>query len=282
MHRHSFTWRWIIAGAFFLGLFSFVALKKNWISFGHVFDGALGKPLVVGMCAAYKPYEFSNEKGEVIGFDVDIAYEIARHLKRPLVIKNMEFGAMILALKYQEIDFIISAMAITPERLETINMIPYYGSSMRSLALVFANSAPEGVGSMQDLQAYPEIHGRQAIIGVWTVTAQADYADKLENLYIRRFDSPMETVMDMQQGKSDAMLSAYDLAHLLQRERPGEFVIVDVPLPEEDWVAGYGIALRKDDTELCEKMKAIITRMKREGFIARAERVWLKDKINRP
>ncbi len=147
---------------------------------------------------------------------------------------------------------------------------------------MFPGSVPEGVTRIEDLQDYEKTTGNRAIIALQTGTAQADYADKLDHLLVRRFDSPMETVMDMQQGKSDAMLCACDLANLLLRERPGEFVIVDVPLPQEDWVAGYGIALRKDDVELTKKITAIVGRLKKEGFIARAERLWMKVEDNKP
>ncbi len=281
MNRSFFSWRWIATGAIFLGLIAVVAFKREWFALQSYVADVEAVPIVVGMCAEYKPYEFSNEQGEIIGFDVDIAREIARRLNRPLVIKNMEFGAIILALKLGGIDFVISAMAITPERLETVEMIPYYGSAMRDLALIFSGEVPERVEGIEDLQAYEESKGRQAIIAVQTGTAQADYADKLEKLHIRRFDSPMETVMDMQQGKADAMLSAYELASLLLRERPGEFVLLNVPLPQEDWVAGYGIALRKGD-ELYEKIKPMIARMKKEGFIAKAEQLWFEEGNKKP
>ena len=69
------------------------------------------KEIVVGLSAEYAPYEFHamiNGVDTVSGFDVEIAKEIAKDMDCKLVIKEMEFNALIGALKAEQIDMIIS------------------------------------------------------------------------------------------------------------------------------------------------------------------------------
>ena len=85
--------------------------------------------IVVGLSADYAPYEFHaivDGKDEVVGFDVDVANEIAKDLGVELEIKEMDFDALIAALKSGQIDAIISGMNPTEERKEQVDFSDIY------------------------------------------------------------------------------------------------------------------------------------------------------------
>lgn len=87
--------------------------------------------LVVGMSADYPPYEFTtkkNGKTEYVGFEVDLAKQFAKDLGVKLVIKNMDFDSLLVALETGKIDTIISGMNVTNERKKSVDFSNTYYS----------------------------------------------------------------------------------------------------------------------------------------------------------
>jgi ABC-type amino acid transport substrate-binding protein len=92
--------------------------------------------LVVGTSTPFPPFE-TRAGDKVIGFDMDIAEQIALKLNRRLVIKDFsDFEALLPALKSGSIDIAIAGITILDSRLEVVNFSdPYYNSSQSVLAL---------------------------------------------------------------------------------------------------------------------------------------------------
>ena len=87
--------------------------------------------LVVGMSADSPPYEFTtkkNGKTEYVGFEVDLAKKFAKDLGVKLVIKNMDFDSLLVALETGKIDVIISGMNVTNERKKSVDFSNTYYS----------------------------------------------------------------------------------------------------------------------------------------------------------
>lgn len=86
--------------------------------------------LVVGTSADYPPYEFTtkkNGKTEYVGFEMDVAKQFAKDLGVKLVIKNMDFDSLLVALESHKVDTVIAGMNITPERKKSVDFSkPYY------------------------------------------------------------------------------------------------------------------------------------------------------------
>lgn len=87
--------------------------------------------LVVGMSAAYPPYEFTtkeNGKTKYVGFEVSLAKLFAKDLGVKLVIKNMDFDSLLVALETGKIDAVISGMNVTTERKKSVDFSNTYHS----------------------------------------------------------------------------------------------------------------------------------------------------------
>ena len=104
---------------------------------------SLGEKFIVGTNATYLPFEFVDEKGETVGFDIDLAREISKKLGKKLEVREFAFDALILNLKQHRIDAIMAGVSITPSRLKEIFMIPYYGEEIKNLVLVFKGENAE-------------------------------------------------------------------------------------------------------------------------------------------
>lgn len=77
------------------------------------------KTLVVGTNAEFTPYCFI-EQGKIVGFDIDIAKEVANRLGKTIELKDMPFEALIPDLILGRVDFVAAGLCDTPERKKQV------------------------------------------------------------------------------------------------------------------------------------------------------------------
>ena len=79
----------------------------------------------VGM-ASFVPWAMFDKKGELIGFEIDVAKKLAKDSKWEVEFVPTSFAGIIPALLAGKFDTIITGMAIAPKRNLTVNFtIPY-------------------------------------------------------------------------------------------------------------------------------------------------------------
>ena len=81
--------------------------------------------LHVGMEMAFAPMEFKDELNKPGGAGVELAQALGKALGVEVELVDMEFDALIAAVKSGQVDVVISAMTITPERSAQIDFVPY-------------------------------------------------------------------------------------------------------------------------------------------------------------
>ncbi|WP_238593762.1 transporter substrate-binding domain-containing protein [Endozoicomonas atrinae] len=82
--------------------------------------------LRVGLDAGYMPFEMTNKQGKIVGFDVDIARQMAKAMGVKLEIVNTAWDGIIPALVTDKFDIIMSGMTLTSERNLQINFANPY------------------------------------------------------------------------------------------------------------------------------------------------------------
>jgi arginine/lysine/histidine transporter system substrate-binding protein len=118
--------------------FKTLSLAVLLIVFGC--DNKEKKDLVVGTSADYPLFSFKKGK-QIVGFDIDLANEIAKKLNCKLHIKDMNFSELIPALEKNKIDFAVSAITATPDREKVVDFsaVKYY---LPKLSLVYTKNKP--------------------------------------------------------------------------------------------------------------------------------------------
>jgi len=111
---------------------------------GLVNDGHL----TYGTSAGYPPFEFRDDNDELAGFDVELVEALAGLMGLTPDGQDQDFDALIPSLTGSRIDIINSALYITPEREESIDMVPYL---LMGQGLVVKSGNPEGIGGLEDL-----------------------------------------------------------------------------------------------------------------------------------
>ena len=210
---------------------------------------AAGK-IVNGIDANFPPFAFIDKTGKPSGFDVDAMDWIAKDLGMEVSHVPIEWDGIITSLVTKKIDIIASGMSISPERSKQVNFtMPYW--IIKQVFVVKNDSAL----SVED------VYTQKKTLGVQQGTTEAKWlkehiAEKGYNVTLRYYNSAPLAVEDLLNGRIDA--AAMDEAPANDAaSKKGVKVLGTFGMPEED----FGYAVRKDDTELLEKVNASLKKL---------------------
>lgn len=227
--------------------------------------------LILGTNGGYPPYENYNVKGELEGFDIDVAREVAKKLGKKLIIKDMSFDALILGLNQNKVDMVMAGMSITPTREKEITMVPYQGEPVKSYALIFWGTMPKNISSISDL-AMTE----NKTVAVQTGTVMENYLQKYPQIAAKPLESMAELIMDLKYEKSIALLLEPHIADDVMPKFK-ELIRLDIPLSKEEWSYGNGIGIKKTNQSLSQQVNTAIVELRKTGALKKIEQKWFKD-----
>lgn len=223
---------------------------------------------VVGMMSGWAPFMTINQVGEFEGFDIDVAKSIANKLGKKLEVRDFgSLSTLLVALRQNKVDCIMSGLDITKNRLQVMEMIPYTGESVKSLYLLFWNIIPNVVHSLSDVQKIND-----AVICVEPGSAQAKYLDQYKSIAQKPLSKIEDMILDIKYGKSLAALVEPHVASLFMRKVP-ELKKLEIPISQDFQTYGMGIAFVKDNP-LSRKVKAIIQDMRQNRELETLENKW--------
>lgn len=212
------------------------------------------RTLVVGTDPTYAPFEFQNEKGEIVGFDVDIVAAAARKAGLAVKFVSTPWEGAINALTQGDRDLLVSAITITDERRQTLDFsAPYFEA--KQLIAVPENST---VAKLDDL--------KKSRIGVQTSTTGEAAVVKLlgkTSPNIKRFESTPLALAELAAGGVDAVVADNGVvSHYLANNPAAKFkAISDAGFAPEF----YGLAFKKGQSELVAKFDQGLAGIKADG-----------------
>lgn len=222
-----------------------------------------GETLTFAMEPTYPPFELTNEKGEVVGFDVEIAKAICTELKVECQFTKQSFDSLIAGLKFKRFDAIISAMDITPERgKQVLFSAPYYDSSASFIA----------VKGKADLASAKNI-------GVQNGTTFQQYISKNAKQYaMKSYISLQSAILDLQNGRVDIVFGdTAVLSDALKKYSDLQFV-GDKVTDKAFFGHGFGIAVNKSNQALLDKINGSLTTIKANGKYDQIYKAWMDGK----
>ena len=208
--------------------------------------------IVMGTNAAFPPFEYiGGESGdEVVGFDAEIAKEIAKDLGKELKIEDMEFDTLLTALNANKIDFVIAGMTINPKRAESVNFSEPYYEATQAVIVRKDQTAVKVIDDLKDKK-----------ISVQLGTTGNDMASKYTGeANISAFNTGFEAVMELKNGKVDCLIIDQQPAMNFVAKNP-ELEILSFDFEPEY----YGIAIKKDDKDLLASVNKTLKRLKSSG-----------------
>lgn len=210
--------------------------------------------LTVGMELAYPPFEMSDKKGNPTGVSVDFAKMLARSMDKKLKIENIAWDGLIPSLKTGKVDMIISSMTITDERKKSIDFSdPYARTSLAILANKNSN-----------IKNIDDLNQKGKTVAVKKGSTGHVYArEHLKNANILVLDKESACVLEVVQGKADGFL--YDQLTIYRNSVKHKDTTVALLKPFQKHFEYWGVALRKNDKKLKEKINEFIKKAKEDG-----------------
>lgn len=254
-----------VAGALLAGL-ALAACSKQEPTPAPVADAgsapasapAAEKVYTVGTDASYAPFELQNEKGEIVGFSVDLLNAVAEKGGFKVKFVNTPWEGIFNALTQGDRDLLISSITITPERQQTMDFSEPYFDAIQLIA-VKENSK---VTKFEDL--------KKLKVGVQTGTTGDEVVTKLlgkTSTQIKRFESTPLALKELEDGGIDAVVADNGVVIHYVANNPGSKfkTVADTKSfsPEQ-----YGIAVKKGNTDLLAMINKGLEAIKADGTYA--------------
>lgn len=213
--------------------------------------GAQSNKLVMGTNAAFPPYEFVDDAGNIVGIDAEIAQAIADKLGMELEIKDMEFDSLIPAVQEGSVDIVLAGMTVTPEREESVDFTDSYATGIQVIIV----KEDSEIASVDDLEG--------KMIGVQAGTTGDIYCtDDYGQENVKQFNNGALAVAALVNGQVDCVIIDNEPAKNFVAANAG-LKILDTEYVTED----YAAAISKDNSELLEKVNAAMAELKADGTI---------------
>ena len=218
------------------------------------------KPLRIGIEAAYPPFAFKTPEGAISGFDYDIGNALCEEMKVECKWIEQEFDGLIPALKVRKFDAVLSSMSITEERLKSVDFTKKYYHTPGKLAMKAGTVINDPL---------VDLKGKK--VGVQRSSIYDRHAsDEFEpaGVEIVRYSSQNEAFLDLASGRLDATLA--DVVNIdegfLKTDAGKDFALVGPDFTQEKYYGhGAGIAVRKGDKALADKISAAIDAIRANG-----------------
>ena len=224
--------------------------------------------LVLGLDDTFAPMGFRDGSGEIVGFDIDLAKEVASRMGVELEIKPIDWSSSILSLNKGDIDVLWNGVTINESRKEQINFSKPY---LNNRLIIVKPKDRNDINSKEDLAG--KVLGVQ--VGSNDEALQSDPISK-EAKEIRKYDVNVNAFLDLRAKRIDAVIIDEVAAQYYISEEKVDFVVVEnSPLTEEF----YGIGFRKSDGELLAEVDRILDEMKADGKAAEISQKWFAKDI---
>lgn len=250
---------------------NFISIRKIILVTGIVF--ALSIPTLFGQgqsedtntisfagSGGYPPFNYITDQGDVIGFDVDVAQEIADRLGKTMEYKTTAWDGIVEGLRAKRYDAILGSMGITAEREERVDFsIPYYYSGPQ--LIVRKDSSIKGPSDLKSSDS----------IALVTGTTFEQDAKKL-GVVVKLYEDDNQTLMELINGRVDGVLTdrIVGLNAIGQLKGGDTLTLVGSTLRTET----MGIAFHDDADTLREQVNATLEEMFADGTMKEISGKW--------
>ncbi|WP_460089526.1 ABC transporter substrate-binding protein [Pseudomonas sp. S2_E02] len=216
--------------------------------------GAMAETLKMGIEAAYPPFNNKDASGNVVGFDKDIGDALCAKMKVECTVVTSDWDGIIPALNAKKFDFLISSLSITDERKGAVDFTdPYYSNKLQFIArknVDFKTDKDSLKGKSIGTQ-------RATLAGTWL---EDNYGSDLN---VKLYDTQENAYLDLTSGRVDAILAdKYANYDWLKSDAGKNYEFKGDPVLESDKI---GIAVRKGDNELRNKLNAALKEIVADG-----------------
>jgi polar amino acid transport system substrate-binding protein len=210
----------------------------------------------------FVPWAMKDKKGELIGFEIDVARQLAQDMGVKVEFVPTKWSGIIPALMAGKFDVIIGGMSVTPQRNMKINFTdPYYYSSQGLLA----NLEKCKGFSVSDFNS-PDV----TLAARLGSTAALAAKKRFPRARLRLFDDEPAAVQEVRNGRVHAMVASMPLPAHMAADAPDLLVAYSEQLMKEPIAFG----VRKGDFDTVNFFNNWIEMVKSKGWIDERYAYW--------
>lgn len=216
---------------------------------------------VLGLDDSFPPMGFRNKDNEIVGFDIDLASEVAKRLGVKLRTQPISWDAKEQELNTGKIDCIWNGMSVDSARAAAMNLSSPYlknrmvftvkDSSIASLAALSGKKIAVQNGSTAQKLLEASAAGKAAS-------------------RIFPFDDNQTALMDLDKGGVDAVFLDEIVARYWTASNGKSFVVLEEGLSDEVYAVGF----RKKDQKLRDAVDSVLSQMKADGKFVEISAKW--------
>jgi len=219
---------------------------------------AFSKPLRIGVEGAYPPFSSVNKDGKLEGFDIEIAEALCKSMSTECKLIKQDWDGIIPALIARKYDAIVASMSMTDERKEKVDFTNhYYKSPARFI---------HKKGATHEISA-DGLKGKSVGVQRGTVSDKFITGTFGEAVDIKRYGTQEEAYLDLNAGRVEFVFAdAFVLLEFLNSDNGKDYEFIGDGYSDPKYFGeGIGIAIRKGDTELADKLNKAIAAIRADG-----------------
>ena len=211
------------------------------------------KKITVATDATFKPFEYMDDKGNMVGFDIDLMNEIASKAGLNIEWVNVPFDSVLAGLSTCQYDMGIAAISILPERQKDMLFSdPYLDAGL----VVVVQKSNTTINGLADLK------GKKVAAQLGT-TGEIE-AQKIEGVIYKPYDTYDLAFLDLVNGQVDAVIADNPVALGFIAANPDKLKTAGPVFNSEQ----YGIAMCKTKTDLQATVNKTLKELVDSGFIS--------------
>ena len=207
--------------------------------------------LTMSTNAAFPPYESTDDNGNFVGIDIDVAAAIAEKLGLELQVDDMDFDAALLAAQNGKSDMVMAGVTVTEDRQLVMDFSDSYATGIQSIIV----KEDSDIASPDDLA--------DKMIGTQRGTTGYIYcSDDFGDEHVTPYDNGLTAVQALVNGQVDAVVIDNAPAKEFVEANPG-LKILDTAYAEED----YAIGVAKGNTAMLDAINGALEELKNDGTL---------------
>ncbi len=218
---------------------------------------------VLGLDDSFPPLGFRSDDNEIVGYDIDLAKEVAKRLGVEFRAQPIDWDAKEMELETGKIDCVWNGFTITEERKKALSFTEAYLNNEQVLVV----RSDSGIKSLADMKG--------KVVGIQSGSSAQEAVDDNPSFA----SSIAKTVMykdnitllnDLDIGGVDGVVMDSIVADYSITQTRKAFTVIEEPLANE----AYGVGFRKNEPELRDAVWNALKEMKADGTVAAISQKW--------
>ena len=224
--------------------------------------------LTVGIEGTFAPFTYHDESGELAGYDVEVAQNLAEKLGVEVAFVEADWDSLLAAEDSGRVDLVINDVGITEERQEKYDFTDPYFYVCRQVSVAADNEEIKGV---------EDLDGKKV-----ATTITNSFAEEIQAMgaTIVPISTSEEAASLVTSGRADFCLFNPVVLNAYLEQHPQADIKVAFIIPGADEL--IGIPVRKGETALLDALNTALDEMREDGTLAALSEKYFNGDYTRP